>query len=415
MPDNKKGMGNDAQQRNRKIKKIERIEVKANKTDNEDKLSKKSKAWRIIRPILGIFIALTVVSTSLILVFNYGYNHYFAPVDPDGKETVKVTIESGSNLSAISDVLEENGIIRNSTVFKLYVDFSDMSSKLLAGTFELSPSMGFDEIISVLKRPTSINNTMDMQFIEGTTVEQMAKKTVKDGLFASDDEYLKEAKTGEAFANYDFIQDVIVANGKSEQKREYVLEGYLFPDKYNVFTKTTPQDVIEKQLTKFDQVFNDEYKQRAKELGMTVDQVVTLASILEKEGTGDDFDKISAVFHNRLNQNMPLQSDATIMYVLKENRLIVTTEDTSIDSPYNTYRNTGLPIGPICNPSEAAIKAALYPDEDMMNDGYLYFCLGDPETGEVIYSKTLAEHEAVQEKYKEKWAEYDKKNAAAKE
>ncbi len=371
-----------------------------------------SVTWKIFRPVVSILIAVVIVGSVLLIGYNYAYKRLFAPVDEKSTEVIEFSIANGSSLSAISDKLEKEGIIRNSTAFKLYVDFSDMSSKLLAGKFELSPSMTFDEIISVLKRPTSINETMMITLREGTSAEKMADTLVDVGLFESKDEYLSIAESGEAFANYDFIKEVIVANGKSDGSRLYVLEGYLFPDKYEVYTETDPETVINKQLTRFDQIFTDEFEARAKELGFTVDQVDTLASIIEKEGAGEDMPKISAVFHNRLKQNIPLGSDATVLYVTGESKLIVTSEETSIDSPYNTYKFTGLPIGPICNPSAAALEAALYPDEEILNGNYLYFCLGDPETGEVFYTKTLAEHSAIQEQYRDKWAEWDKKNNA---
>lgn len=392
------------------VKYTERKKSPSRSARKTEKTPSGTVVWRVFKPVLGVLIALAIVGVGLKIAFDYAYGHYFAPVDKNDTTVKEVVIEKGSSLSQISKTLEENGIIRSSTVFKLYVDFSDMSSKLLAGTFELSPSMDFDDIVKVLKRPTSINETMKITFVEGSTAEDMAERTAEVGLFDNKNDYLKAAKTGEEFLDYDFIKDVIVANGKSNSSREYVLEGYLFPDTYEVYTETDVATVINKQLTRFSQIFTDDYKARAEELGLTIDQVVTLASIIEKEGTGEDMPKISAVFHSRLKKNMPLQSDATLMYVLKENRLVVTTKDTQIDSPYNTYKNLGLPIGPICNPSAAAIEAALYPDQEILNGGYLYFCLGDPETGEVFYSKTLEEHAAIQAKYKDKWAELDKKN-----
>lgn len=404
-------------------RKIDTVTLTENKKDNSadnphpstlksstDTSPTAAVAWKMLRPVAGVLIAILIVGGVLKLGYDFAYNKMLAPVDEDSTQVIEVSIANGSSLSAIADKLEEEGIIRNSTAFKLYVDFSDMSSKLLAGKFELSPSMTFDEIIKVLKRPTFINDTTMITLREGYTAKKMADSLVEVGLFKTNDEYLAAAKTGEAFTNYDFVKEVIVANGKKDGQRQYILEGYLFPDKYEVYTDTDVETVINKQLARFDQIFNDEYKARAKEIGLTVDQVVTLASIIEREGSGEDMPKISAVFHNRLKQNMPLQSDATVLYITGESKLIVTSAETSIDSPYNTYKNTGLPIGPICNPSAAAIEAALYPDEEILNGGYLYFCLGDPETGEVFYTKTLAEHSAIQAKYKEKWAEWDAKN-----
>ena len=152
-------------------------------------------------------------------------------------------------------------------------------------------------------------------------------------------------------------------------------------------------------------------EQWCKDLGlercMTIDEVITLASIIEKESRPEDFAKVSAVFHNRLNQGMKLQSCPTLQYALGIKRIVLTAEDIASDSPYNTYINKGLPPGPICNPSEAAIKAALYPDEVYLEEGYLYFCLGDPKTGETVFAKTLKEHEANQAKYLKLWQQAD--------
>ena len=134
---------------------------------------------------------------------------------------------------------------------------------------------------------------------------------------------------------------------------------------------------------------------RAEEIGMTMDQVLTLASMIEKEAKKADFAKVSAVFHNRLDQGMLLQSDPTVHYVTGERRMALRQSDLAVDSPYNTYKVSGLPVGPICNPSPEAINAALYPDESYVAEKYLYFCSKDPNTGELYFSKTLEEHNVV--------------------
>ena len=140
---------------------------------------------------------------------------------------------------------------------------------------------------------------------------------------------------------------------------------------------------------------------------MSLDDAVTLASVIQKEGTSESFSKISAVFHNRLAAGMPLQSDVTAQYASGKSALTMTQEDVSIDSPYNTYRVTGLPVGPICSPGEAALVAAVSPDADYVAEGYLYFLLTDPATGVIAYSKTYAEHAALAEQYAPLWAQHD--------
>ena len=138
---------------------------------------------------------------------------------------------------------------------------------------------------------------------------------------------------------------------------------------------------------------------------MTLDEVITLASLIEKEAQlPDDFAKVSAVFHNRLKNNMPLQSCASLSYILKEKKYTFSELELSVDSEYNTYQNTGLPVGPICNPGKAAIEAALYPNESYLNDGYLYFCNGNLKvSNELVYAKTYEEHNKNVETYKQYW------------
>jgi UPF0755 protein len=138
-------------------------------------------------------------------------------------------------------------------------------------------------------------------------------------------------------------------------------------------------------------------------MGMTVDEAMTLASIIEWEALPKDFKKVSAVFHNRLDADMRLDSCASLRYVTGLKKFVYTAEEQKIDSPYNTYKITGLPIGPIANPGQKAIEAALYPDEDFMSEGYLYFCNKDPKTGDLAFAKTLKEHEANVAEYSPLW------------
>ena len=143
---------------------------------------------------------------------------------------------------------------------------------------------------------------------------------------------------------------------------------------------------------------------------MTMDEVLALASMIEKEGKSSTFDKVSAVFHNRLKTGATLGSDVTVQYALGVKKLVLSGEELNVESAYNTYKYKGLPVGSICNPGGSAIDAALYPDEQTMEDGYLYFTLTDPETGELMFSKTLEEHEAIAAEYRDLWKAYDEKN-----
>lgn len=186
-----------------------------------------------------------------------------------------------------------------------------MSSKLLAGKFTLSPSMSFDDIVSVLKRPSAAAETTWMTFAEGITIEGYGSLLEQKNMLQNSDTFKEIAKTGEGYENYDFIQQVIEKQNSQEEKRDYVLEGYLFPDTYEFYWSSSETQIIDRLITRFDEIFNDEYRARAEELGMSIDDVVILASIIEKEAKTEDFAKVSAVFHNRLRTNMPLGSCAT--------------------------------------------------------------------------------------------------------
>ena len=153
-------------------------------------------------------------------------------------------------------------------------------------------------------------------------------------------------------------------------------------------------------LIRFNEVFDDDCIARAQELNMSVDDVVTMASMIEKEAKTDDFAKVSAVFHNRLDQGMKLESDAPLQYIWKtESILNFTQEQMSVNSPYNTYVVSGLPVGAIGNPGKDAIDAALYPNEEFVKDGYLYFVLKSKDSTELVFAKTYEEHLVNKEAY----------------
>ena len=195
---------------------------------------------------------------------------------------------------------------------------------------------------------------------------------------------------------------------KAHGKRLYALEGYLSPNTYEIYTSSSADTIIKRLLSQTEAAYSLSYDERAQELGLTMDEVFTLASMIEKEAKKAEFAKVSAVFHNRLKQKMTLGSDVTIKYVSGSDKMVLGSGDLDLDSPYNTYRYKGLPIGPICNPSMDAVIAALYPDEQFLAQKYLYFCSTDPDSGSLHFSRTLEEHEAAVAMYRPLWEEYDR-------
>jgi len=370
----------------------------------------RSRAWNFFRPVIITVASLAIVAGLVYYAYDYVKGHYFDPVNPESTEAVEITIEPRSSLSTIAEVLEENGIIKDKTVFKMYTDFSDMSSKLKAGTYVLSPSMSYDDIIYTLSKGLNTTPIVRLTFKEGLGVDDYGAMLVENGFLKNDTRYKEICTTGESFTQYNIIQDVIIGNSRAEEKRRYVLEGYLFPETYDYYRDASEEDLIKKQLEQFQIVFNDIYQDRAEELGMTVDEVVILASIIEKEAKTDDFKKVSAVFHNRMDEGMRLDSDATLGYYLGTNRLMFTEEELNLDTKYNTRLYEGLPPGPIGNPGKAAIEAALYPEEEYL-DRYYYFTLKDPATGELVFAETLDEHNANVEQYQHLYEQADEQGA----
>ena len=364
-----------------------------------------SGLWRILRPLMvGLTVAVVVIGIC-VTVWNKLYNSFAAPVDPADPEEYVFEISSGQSLNRVAANLEAAGLIRNKTVFKYYCDFAGMGQKIQVGTYSLKKDMGIVDIADRLTTGDGNPIVRNVTLIPGETVEDFAAKLLKNGTIDDQAAFLEKCRTGRDFRDYYYIADVLASPRASERK--YVLEGYLAPNTYEVYTNASDEDILRKLLSQTEAVFPEEYQERAKSLGMTMDQVLTLASLIEKEAKENDFARVSAVFHNRLQANMRLESDVTIHYITGVRKMALTEQDLRKDSPYNTYTHTGLPLGPICNPSPKAIRAALYPDESLTAEKYLYFCAKEPESGELYFSKTLAEHERAVAAYAPLWQAYD--------
>lgn len=364
-----------------------------------------SALWRILRPILiGTTVAVIVLGLGVSL-WNRLYGEYAGPMDESDDTEVFFAIESGQSLTRVANNLEEAGLIHSRTVFKYYCDFAGMGQKLQIGQYSLKKSMSMAEIANQLTTGDGNPLVRNITLIPGETVEEFAAKLVRNGVLAGSDTFLAKCRTGTDFRDYYYIADVL-SSGNSSQ-RKYVLEGYLAPDTYEVYVTATEDDIIRKLLSQTEAVFPPEIQERAEELGMTMDQTLTLASLIEKEAGANDFARVSAVFHNRLRAGMKLQSDVTIHYITGVRKMALEDRELTLNNPYNTYVVSGLPAGPICNPSPAAIQAALYPDETYTAENYLYFCAKNPESGDLYFSRTLAEHEQATAIYAPLWKQYD--------
>ncbi len=364
-----------------------------------------SALWGILRPVLVGLTVLVLVAGICITVWNHLYGEFAAPVDTEDTSGYEFEITSGQSLNRVSANLEEAGLIRSKTVFKYYCDFAGMGQKIQVGTYTLRRDMTMAEIAEQLTAGDGNPLVRNITLIPGENIEEFVAKLVKNGVLENGDRFLELCRTGEEFKDYYYIADIL--SGGNASQRKYVLEGYLAPNTYEVYTSADEEEIIRKLLSQTEAVFPEEYQEQAETLGMTMDQILTLASMVEKEAKEQDFARVSAVFHNRLRAGMKLESDVTVHYITGVRRMSLTEEDLNRADAYNTYLYRGLPPGPICNPSPAAIKAALYPDQTLVAEKYLFFCAKEPESGELYFSRTLEEHERAVAVYAPLWKQYD--------
>ncbi|NLD34665.1 MAG: endolytic transglycosylase MltG [Clostridiales bacterium] len=363
--------------------------------------------WHLLRPVLIGVCALLLLLGLVSFAWGQVSAAYVDPVDPQSTAEIKFTVKSGESLTRVAANLQTQNLIRNRSVFKYYADFLGFGQKIQAGEYTLSRAMTIGDIAEQLTAGDGRPVVRDITVIPGWTIEDIANYLVKEKVLADAASFLAKCKTGDAYSAYYYVADVIRSG--TVPQRKYALEGYLAANTYEIYLTATEDDIIKKLLSQTEALYKDVYHERSEELGMSMDQILALASMIEKEAKTGDFKRVSAVFHGRIKQNMTLGSDVTIKYVLGTRRMVLTGQDLGIESPYNTYRHKGLPVGPICAPSPAAVEAALYPDEQFLAEKYLYFCSKDPDTGELHFSKTLAEHEQAVKIYQPLWEAYDQK------
>ena len=367
--------------------------------------ARREKVWRILRPIAATLLSLGLVALAMIGALRYVLSHFVYPVDEDDNTPIEVVIPNGASASRIASLLyhargqDEPGLIVSTASFKVYVDFTGRANSLKAGTYVLSRNMTIPEIVNILCAGNEARRVTRFTIPEGFTADQIAQALFEAGILEDQEEFLALCKDG-TLLSVAYLDPLL-----NPSDRRYALEGYLFPDTYEIYEDAAAADILKKMLNRFAVVFSEEDADRARALNLTTDQVLTLASMIEKEAAAEeDFARVSAVFHNRLKQGMPLESCATLSYTLGVKKYTFTEDELSTVSPYNTYRNKGLPVGPICNPGRTAIQAALYPSEEYLQEGYLYFCNMNPkQTNSLVFSRTYQEHRSNVVKYSPFW------------
>ena len=326
---------------------------------------RRNKVGNKRRLLISAIILIGIIIIAIAAVYTMYMGKESKPVEPGSKNYVTVTIPTGTGTAGIANILDENKIIDNTGVFKLLSKSKGYDGKFKAGQYSLSPGMSMEEIMKILVAGKA--ETVRFTIPEGYDIKRTTEKLSKEGLINAET-FAKEIETGQF--EYEFLKDAPAGPNR--------LEGFLFPETYEIFANANEHDIIDKMLYQFNKEFTKEYYARAEELGMSVRDVITLASIIEREARiPEDRPVIASVFYNRLKINMPLQSCATVQYILGEQKPVLSIKDTQIESPYNTYLHAGLPPGPIASPGADSIKAALYPAET----DYLYFLAkGDGST-----------------------------------
>lgn len=370
-----------------------------------------------VRVALRILIVLVLLFSFTIAGVYVGYNYVISQdkrfnnlksdiedgkydIKADTEGAVTVVIKNGDSTSDIADKLYEQGLITNKFLFSIISKLNGFDGAYVAGTHYLLMGFSYDELMYFLTlEPAAVKVTIP----EGSTYYEIKKILHDAGLNFDDDEFDKCMNSPNLFVDYEFVSQIEIKEG-----RDFILSGYLYPDTYYFDVNASPESIIRRFLNNTQSKLYDEYYVRAKRLGMSMDEIITMASVIQMEtGRPADMMLVSAVFHNRLDSDDEsmryLGSSATINYLVEirggKTSLLHTDSELNIDSPYNTYTHQGLPPGPICMPGLDAISAALYPEPGC---NYMYFCATGIDGG-TAFATNLEDHEENVEKYRENW------------
>jgi UPF0755 protein len=331
--------------------------------------------------------SIIILLMSIFLLTGCGFvDEFKTPVDPEDTSEIVVNIPSGSSTSSIGETLEEYDLIYNTFIFKQTVKDLGYDGKLQAGEYKLSRSNDLETIIEKLYSGDIYEETVTFTIPEGLELDEIMDVLIEKDMIDSREKFMEVLKS--EVENYPLFADLELVN----------YEGLLFPDTYTIKKDASASEIINKMLKRMTSVFTEEMLNHIEENNLDLYKIINLASIIEREIVHDDERAIaSSVFYNRLDVNMRLQSCATVQYIIEERKPILLDSDTAIDNPYNTYKYTGLPPGPIASPGEASIKAAVYPaDTD-----YLYFVRSYENDDSHIFSTNLADHNRAARKLHE--------------
>lgn len=318
------------------------------------------------------------VLIGLLIVAGFKGMNSFKAVDLSDNTEIDIEIPEGSSLQTIAKLLKDKDLIKSEFIFKIKAKQEKIANHLQAGEYFMSRNMSLDEIIAVLKEGP-IRDIVKFTIPEGYELRQTAERLSEMGL-VDEERFLELVSDKSLFEDeYEFLKEI--KNGQS-------LEGFLFPATYEVYKTATEEEIISRMLDAFNNIYKTELIDKIKGSELSFNEIITLASIIEREGKLDkERPLMSAVFYNRIEQGIRLQSCATVQYILGERKPVLSNKDTSIPSPYNTYLHEGLPPAPIAAPGKSSLIAALEPaDVD-----YLYFVLTG-EDGSHTFTTNYKDH-----------------------
>ena len=355
---------------------MEEEKVKKGTQPQKKKPSKKKKkaAARATFIYIAFILLISIVLSAILVVLS---NDLFAFLKDDKEITIVIPEDAGT--FEVGKMLDKAGVIEYGTFFSTFVSLSAGDSKYTEGTHVLNSSMDYRGILNELSKRTeeSVRDTVSVTIPEGYTIEQIADKMEENGVVTRE-EFI------DTIENYEFKHDFLTEN----KGTIYDLEGYLFPDTYEFYVNDAPVSVINKMLNNFNDKVYGEIEDKAAEMGLSLHEVVTIASLIEREAAKQEEQaKISGVIHNRLASSAYpyLNIDATIQYAVGHKEEL-TKDDLKIDSPYNSYTKKGLPPGPIASPGYNTLLAAVNPES---HDYYFYVAKPD---GFHIFTSNLDEH-----------------------
>lgn len=365
-------------------------------TDKKNNNDNKPKQTKFARQIVIGVVLVIVLLVITVGVIGYRYvNRGLQPLNSKSDERIEIKVPIGSTTKQIGSILEEKKVIKSGFVFDYYVK-TKKYGQFKAGYYELKPSMTLKQISKKLQKGGSSESRYSGKVLirEGVTADSIGDVVQANTRFSKKD-FLALLNDQDFVNKLENTYPDLLSSAVNAKNVRYKLEGYLYPATYYAGKNVSLKELVTKMVAKTNSVMTPYYSE-AKKRNMSVQEVMTLASLVEREGvTEKDRYRIAGVFENRLDKKMMIQSDISVLYALGKHKKNVTYKDLKVDSPYNLYLHQGVGPGPFNNPSLTSIKAVLNPTD--RDKGYLYF-IANMKTGKVYYSKTYEQHQALTSK-----------------